>query len=239
MRISALIIVTLIVSSSAAAVSLPNEERISTESLSLSFQGPSIRDDGLFMTVLMQGAPACVYSPGKPVLPLYTTTLELPFGSTIRDTTIHFNEVKTMNLTKKITPAPYPFIGGTTTEPSPVQGDDTVYGSKELYPTQWVTYTTGGGLNEQHTHVTLLTLQVFPVRYSPQNDTLLYLNECQITITYKPPTRSPFPNNALYDLVIITPAQFVRPLERLADHKNTHGIRTQIKTLEEIYQEHP
>jgi len=72
-------------------------------------------------------------------------------------------------------------------------------------------YTTGSGLNEESNHVTFLTVQVFPVRYSPGTDTITHLNQCLISITYTPPTHSPFPIDSLYDLVIIAPVQFVLP----------------------------
>jgi hypothetical protein len=114
-----------------------------------------------------------------------------------------------------------------------------VYNSAELYPSQWFTYSTGAGLNNKGIHVTFFTLQVFPARYSPASDTLTYLNDCQITITYKLPTQTPFPHDVIYNLVIITPAKFVLPLQRLAEHKNNIGVRTQIKTLGDIYQEYP
>jgi hypothetical protein len=94
---------------------------------------------------------------------------------------------------------------------------------------------TGGGLDQTGNHVTFLTVRVFPVHYSPGTDTLRYFNSCQINISYEPPTQSPFPCVVTNDLVIICPSQFVRPLERLANHKNSLGIRTKIITLDEIY----
>jgi len=41
------------------------------------------------------------------------------------------------------------------------------------------------------------------------------------------------------DLIIICPAQFVLPLQRLATHKNSVGVRTEIKTTGEIYRTYP
>jgi hypothetical protein len=73
------------------------------------------------------------------------------------------------------------------------------------------------------------------MQYNPGADILRYFDSCHITITYEPPTQSPFPSVVTNELVIICPSQFVRPLERLADHKNSLGIRTKIITLNEIY----
>lgn len=239
MKVSVFIAIGLILSSSVAAVSFTYEEHTLTKSLSISFSEPSFVDDGSFVNVLMQGAAACLYRPGKPVLPMYTTTLQLPFGSIIRNVTLHFDEVKIMMLQKKITPAPYPFIEEASQEPTQVSIDTGVYYSKEFYPLQWITYSTGGGLNEESKHVTFFTVRVFPVHYSPGTDTLTYLDSCQITITYEPLPYSPFPSQVTNNLVIISPLQFVLPLQRLVEHKNNIGVHTQIKTLEEIYHDYP
>ena len=42
-----------------------------------------------------------------------------------------------------------------------------------------------------------------------------------------------------YDMVIITPETFSESIQPLITHKNNYGIRTFIKTVEEIYSEYP
>jgi hypothetical protein len=239
MRIVPAVVIGLILISNVMVGGEQYQTTTQKETLSLSFQEPSVINEGSSVRVLMQGAAACLYRAGKPVLPLYTTTLQLPFGSTIQEITIDFDEVHTMALANKIISAPYPMIEGSPQDISFVSKDAGVYTSSEFYPQEWMTYATGGGLNEQSTHVTFLTLQVSPVRYSLKTDQLIYLTECQITITYELPAHSFFPSNAMYNLVVITPRQFVRPLQRLADHKNMFGVRTQIMTLEDIYKQYP
>ncbi len=179
-----------------------------------------------------------MYEPGKPVLPLFTTTLQLPFGSLIRDVTIHVGDVNIKILQKKITPAPYPVIEGVSVVPSESSSNTKFYESMDFYPLQWMTYVTGGGLNQSGSRVTFLTVRVFPLRYCSGTDTLLYFNSCQISISYMQPTQSPFSSIVTNDLVIICPRQFIRPLERLADHKNSLGICTKIVTLDEIYNQY-
>jgi hypothetical protein len=41
-----------------------------------------------------------------------------------------------------------------------------------------------------------------------------------------------------YDMVIIAPSIFSSPLQKLIDHKNNHGIKTTLKTTEDIYKEY-
>ena len=239
MKITVFFILGFLVSSSVLVNGLTNEEHIQTQLLSLSFEEPTLIDNGSSATVRMNGAPACVYQPGQPVLPMYTTTLQLPFGSTIRDVTIQFDDIKTLMLQERITTAPTPFLQGISRKLSEVpivaEKDETT----DFYPSQWMTYSTGGGLNQDSKHVTFFTLRVYPVRYNQATETLLYLDSCDIIITYEPLENSPFPNQAKNDLVIICPTQFVLPLLRLAEHKNMVGVRTQIITLAEIYRDYP
>jgi hypothetical protein len=238
MKLTVFFVMGFLVSSSVLVTGLTNEEHTQSQILSLSFHEPTFTANGSTLTVLMQGAPACVYQPGKPVLPMYTTTLQLPFGSIIKDVTIHFDDVKTLLLQEKITVAPDALsqaVSSTPSVPTIAEEDDT----SDFYPLQWIAYFTGGGLNENSEHVTFFTLQVFPVRYNCATDTLLYLDSCDITITYDAPAHSPFPSQAKNDLVIICPTRFVLPLLRLAEHKNMVGVRTKIITLAEIYRTYP
>lgn len=239
MRLSPIIIACLFLTGSISVVGVTNHNQPAQKSLSLSFQDPSFIDNDAYVQVVMHGADACMYHAGTPVLPLYTTTLQLPFGSTIQAVTIDFDKTYSLVLSKKIISAPYPMIEGAAFAVSSYPKDETIYNSTKLYPEQWVTYTTGGGLNEQSEHVTFLTLQVSPVRYVPKSDTVTYMTQCKVIVTYEPPMFSPFPDKAIYDLVIITPSQFTLPLQRLAGHKNMFGVSTQITTLEEIYKKYP
>jgi hypothetical protein len=236
---SVFFVIGLLLLSSIPVAGLIDETPTKEQHLSLLFHEPLLTDDGNTISVQMQGAPACVYQSGYPVVPRYTTTLELPFGSIITHVTLLFDDVQTVTIQKKITPAPYPVIGGVCSHPQDVSTDSNIYRSTEFYPAEWCTYTTGGGLNANGTHVTFCTLQVYPLRYSPGTDTLQYLTSCDLTVTYQPATQSFFPTIVTNNLVIITPALFAGPLKRLADHKNNLGIRTQIVTLRDIYRDYP
>jgi hypothetical protein len=45
-------------------------------------------------------------------------------------------------------------------------------------------------------------------------------------------------NTDQYDMVIITPKEFEGVVQKLADHKNAHNIKTTVKTTQEIYKEY-
>jgi hypothetical protein len=240
MNISAVVVVMgLLVCGSTAAFGHPPMDSMQRESLALSFGAPAVRDTGTFLQVSMSGTQATLYQAGKPALPMYTTTLQLPFGSAIQDVTICLGETKTMNLQKKISPAPAPYTDGTTRERTDVVLDTNTYSAQEYYPLQWFSYSTGGGLSKEGTHVTFFTIRVFPLRYSPGTDTLLFIDNCELHFSYKTPVNSPFPVTASNDLVIISPYLFVPVLEKLATHKTTIGWKTKIIPLNTIYSEYP
>lgn len=235
MKNSVLIVLAFICCSNIIVASPTNIEHRNILSLSLSFKNPSISDDGLYVDITMEGADACLYWPGYPVLPKYTTILQLPFSSIIQNVTIQFDELKTMNLQKKITPTPYPLIDGNNIKSSEILLNDQFYTSEGLYPQEWFSYSMGGGLNEDGKHVTFFTLHVYPLRYNQSIDKLIYFENCQLLITYKTPINSPFPQVSTNDLIIISPPLFVPALERLVEHKSSVGIRSKIITLGEIY----
>jgi len=239
MKLTVFFVMGFLVMSSILVTSLKTEEHTQMQLVSLSFEKPTLIYNGSTPTVLMNGAPACVYHTGKPVLPLFTTTLQLPFGSIIQKVTIQFDAVKTLILQERIMTAPTPLMQDISRKPSDVPLSETMDGTPGYYPPKWFTYFTGGGLNQDSEHVTFFTLQVYPVRYNQATATLLYLDSCEIIITYEPPATSPFPSQAKNDLIIICPTQFVFPLLRLAEHKNIIGVRTQIITLAEIYRNYP
>ena len=235
MRATVFIVIGILLSSGMVATGLVNKDNLQTHCFSLSFEEPTFVNEGTTLKMTMKGAPACLYNSEKPALPMYTTTLQLPFGSTIQDVTLRCGDMHTRVLQKKITRIPYPHVQGTLSEEKEFSLGTARDDGEEFYPSYWIKYSTGAGLNEEGKHVTFFTLQVFPVRYNQETDTIQYIDSCDITMTYTPLTSSPFPRTVITELVIICPTQFFLPLQRLAEHKNSKGIHTQIVTLEEIY----
>jgi hypothetical protein len=66
---------------------------------------------------------------------------------------------------------------------------------------------------------------------------IYYSTNAEVLINYIAPT-DPVSFNDEYDMVIIAPESFTDTLQSLAAHKNNNGIRTIIKTLDEIYEEY-
>ena len=179
-------------------------------------------------------------TPGQPMLPKILHTVELPFGvqNVVVEVTPH--QIEEILLTKQVrsAPIPLPLLPDSPTLIDADFKDKTVYQKNELYPINWFSYKIGCGLNKNHDHITHLAIDLYPVRYNPQTNTLNIANSLDVEISYKEPTHNPFPTTSEYDLVIITPSEFIDEAQRLVDHKNSYGIETLLKTTEEIYDEY-
>lgn len=61
-----------------------------------------------------------------------------------------------------------------------------IYSGNRLYPSELFTYHTGAGINNEGRHVLYLSLQIYPVRYNPIDNKLVYVEDVNITISYNP-----------------------------------------------------
>ena len=118
----------------------------------------------------------------------------------------------------------------------PLKRSEEIYSSEKLYPELTYNYRTTTGLNKGE-HVVFLTVQCYPVRYSPAENTLYYSDTVKISVTYEEPS-NPITFLDEYDLVIIAPSKFEQALQPLIEHKNSKEMNTTLKTTEEIYAEY-
>jgi len=207
------------------------------EFFTLQFLNPDIIKRETFIEINMEGTNTKLYHSGKPILPMYSTTLSYPFITKIVDIQYEIQEVKTMVLSKAILPAPYPFIQNIEQNKLKNNIHENVYNSNEFFPQTWITYYTGGGIDKNNIFKTYCNLRIYPVRYSPGTNTLHYIKNINLTIIYKK-LPNPFPSKSSYDLVIIAPSIFSEYLQKLIEHKNNFGIKTTLKTIEDIYNEY-
>ena len=179
-------------------------------------------------------------SPGKPMLPRVIKTFELPFGVKNIRVQIEVKEVEEKTISGEITPCPAPmtFVSQIEKAKFPVK-DVGVYSSDELYPKKWYSFNVGCGLNSEGRHTTFLNINLYPVRYAPMLNKIQNVNKITLIITYEKPENSLFPVENKYDLVIISPAVFSKKLRPLIEHKNVHGVKTTLKTTQEIYNQYP
>ena len=225
--------------SSVTTVGIAKEAHNNQKILQLTFSEPTITTNGEFVEIDMEGTNARLYHARQPVLPVYTTTMSLPFGTKILGISCETYDIVTEQLPLKINPAPDPIISNEHSKVLIQKMDKKIYHTDEFFPDSWISYHTGAGLNDKNEHKTFLTIRIYPVRYNSVIDTIICAKKISITIDYKESENDPFPEMSSFDLLIITPFSFSHSLQKLVNHKNKNGILTTIATLESIYRTYP
>ena len=189
---------------------------------------------GTYASLAFPESTSQLMNPGEPVIPQINRVYLLPFQSQGIRVSVDFSQPTTYQLYKFLRPAPEPQIDGVQKD-TLVTPLEEVYQSPQLYPANSFTYKTSTGLSGEQ-HVVFLSVTIYPVRYSPLENTLLVSKESTISVTYEQPIQPKlFPND--FDLLIIAPAQFEAALQPLVDHKNSFGMNTTLVTLETISDE--
>jgi hypothetical protein len=194
-----------------------------------------------YLTLQLSGMGTYQTNPGQPRLPKIVHVVELPFGATDICVSLTPQSITTSTIGYDVQPASVllPLSPDYVTAALQVDmKDELVYSMTTPYPETWYTTTVSCGLNEHNQHITYLTIHYYPIRYTPISKTIHIAENADISISYTEPRESIFPQTAASDLVIIAPDSFSESLQRLIDHKNGVGIRTFLKTTEDIYREY-
>ena len=238
-KILPLIIVGILFLSGFGAVAMTDDNNydLKIENKSVIISEPIIWETDQYATISLAGSTSSLLHAGKPVLPVITKIFTFPFGSRIISVDVSFSEIKEEMLSRKVTPGSRPVtsIAGFQLDSEPMK-DITIYNSPELYPSSNYSYSITAGLYGEE-HVILLAVQCYPIRYSPSQNKIYYSKNFEIDIIYEEPSNPiEFPDE--YDLVIIAPETFSDTLQHLVEHKNSYGIDTVMKTVEDIYNEY-
>ena len=234
MRIFFPIICVTVMVLSTVGMSVPSTTFSSNEQAeNISISIPTISESKTSTSVTIPEAATYLNNPGQPILPVVIKKYTFPQGTIINQvncvpkTFFEKNIIKPLSFAQK----PLSYLSGVNIEPT--KKDDMVYLSDSLYPSTFFNYQIGVGFNGNE-HVTYLTIFFYPVRYVPAKNLLTYTTEVGITINYQEPSSQKTLAND-YDLVIIAPREFQKPLERLVTHKDQMGIKTKLITTQEIY----
>ncbi len=200
----------------------------------IDFSAPIVTENNGDGDIILPEATGVLSVEGCPVLPVFSKTFEFPLGTQIVSVDVDPSAVETLFVDRPIKPAPTKQKIGD--QLIPVEGiiDAEVYTSNELYPSSWYTISLGAGLNHDNDHTLFVTIRIYPVRYLPTIQSLVYSTHFTINLGYKEAT-PPQPSSQTYSLVIIAPEEFSETLQPLVDHKNAYGVSTILVPLEEIY----
>ncbi len=170
---------------------------------------------------------------GFPTMPYTTKVITLPLGVTIEQIRVDIDTSKTLKIPRKIVPASKPIITVDSKKDTEESWENEIYKSNSFYPLQWVNSDVGVGRNNNNLTL-FLTLHIFPIRYNPVENLLLWINELTVTIDYKI-KENPLSLPDTYDLLIISPEEFTDKLEELVTHKENQGVKTTLVTTNDIY----
>jgi hypothetical protein len=192
-----------------------------------------------YLQISIDTADQYLLNPGKPVIPKIVQTFELPFGVTDINVQVHPSKINTKIIDKQIRPSPAPLPLSPIKNKIINEGkDEQIYQSNQPYPSEQFQYNVGVGVNDHYEHVTYVTVHIYPIQYMPRLNKITIAEQSDITITYNKPNSNPFPQKTDYDLAIISPESFSDALQPLIEHKNSYGVKTVLKTIEEIYSEY-
>jgi hypothetical protein len=198
------------------------------------FSKPVISGDDGFIEITVDKTNSFITDEGRPMMPFFSKTIELPIGTKITNVKISSSQIKNIAVEKHIKPVPpkQRIDDGIVTVGDTL--DPGVYGSSEPYPSKWGSYSTGVGLNKNNERVLFLSLHLYPARYVPSEKSIQCAGQIDSCITYEEPENE-VEIYDVFDLVIISPLEFADNLQPLISHKNDYGMNTNLVTLEEIY----
>jgi len=203
---------------------------------------PIISNSANYMSIEFEGSNSYINDPGKPVLPKYRKIFEFSKEVKIHGLDFEYNKVYEKSINGKIIPAAQSIPLDekyVNNNGQYLVENEIVYNSDLYYPNTWFDYKIKCGLNDNKVKTTFLILDIYPVRYNPIDEKLLYITDSKIIIDYTDDEYNKFKTEFdSYDMVIIAPEKFIQGLEQFVDHKNSHGVKTKIKTVEEIFNEY-
>ena len=165
---------------------------------------------------------AALLAANKPIIPVYIKTYVFPAGSkfSIEAKPLEIKKLENVTLKASYIPAPpgYEIKEGS-------------YDKNIIYPEKWYSYEAMGGIKGNE-HVVILIVHLYPIRYVAGD--VLFADKFELKINYIEPSHPLFSKDE-YDLLIITPDEWKEDLQQFKQHKEQHGIRTIVVSLQEIY----
>ena len=230
-----ILIIGILITGSLGAFATPEQEEseLITINESVDISRPLIKDENGLSAVSLKEGNSYLLDPGCPMLPTISKVFTLPFGSKVDEVKVSYDNLQETKLSKNIKLATEPMQIG---QANILETDENqVFYSSEIFPEEKFSYRTGTGIfNDER--VTFLTVQCNPVTYSSVENTLYSYENIDISISYSNGEKTASTMDE-YDLLIISAAPMSSTIQKLIDHKNSHGVQTMFKPVDEIYDE--
>ena len=234
-KIFSVVIIQFFVLSGIITVAISNDnEEILLEKITIPISDPVFEKNEEFISIHIKESTSNLMETGKPIIPTFSKVFTFPIGTKISNVNVNF-DVKEYVLPGKIqpSPGPVPLLNHLQDETiHEIIPDEEIYSSFDFYPSEPYYVRYGAGLKDRE-HVIYLTVVCY-VQYSPAADVIKTPKNIDIEIGYMP-SDSPLKSVGEYDMLIITDEAFVSQLQPLVDHKNDHGVKTILETVQTIY----
>jgi len=237
-KLSIILLVSMFILTSFGAVALP-DSNVNVQRTSLQVSSMQIVEQGSYALVSLEEAESMRMVEGQPMLPVITKVLSFPLGTKVGSVDVSY-DTDVVTLEKKIAPAPSAVIldGSMSPDEISLSEDPVVYESDALYPANPVSVRKGAGIDKDGNHVLYVTVQVTPQYNALENTLEVPSGDIDFELNYVLP-ETPFVTADEFDMVVITAAALEDACSAFVDHKNSIGIRTYVKTVEDIYDEYP
>ncbi len=233
-RIFVICIINIIVFSGILPIAISNNIEISLEKVTINISDPVFEKNEEFLSINFKESTSNLMDSGKPIIPTFSKVFTFPIGTRILNVNVNLN-VKEYILSYKIQPSPntVQYLNSYQEEAiNKAIPDEGIYSNSDFYPSEPYIVKIGAGLKGRE-HVIYINIFCY-VQYSPGTDIIKVPKTIDIEIEYLP---SDFSFTALneYDMLIITDENFISYLQPLVDHKNNHGVKTVLETVQNIY----
>lgn len=239
--ISKLLIVSVLVLSLSLVVPIKSETAQNQLSESIVFSDIILNPgDNNYLIPQMKGTNTYLENSGKPMLPVCHLTYTFKENIELNNVQCYFGDTREVTISKKILPSESTYPLNENVPSIPVRSEDPlVYEVDNIFPEKNYEYTIRCGLDENGYDVFYLIIDLFPIRYNPIQNKLIYVTNVDLFIDFEINENK---QSSLimdeYDLVIIAPSDFQSELQPLIQHKNDNGVRTFLKTTDDIYTEY-
>jgi len=228
-------IVVALVLSGIGAIAIEADDNTRQDITSFYVSDPMFSTSGNYIAVNLEEQTSVTMEENKPMTPVITKVFAFNQGTEIKDVQVNY-DVKEYQLSEKICPAPAPvaLIDNNANVKKDIIADKETYESSKLYPADSYSVKYAFGMYQGERSV--MVIVKINSQYNSAEDILTVPSgDIEVSIIYDEPAKQPASADS-YDMLIITPAEFVTNLQPLVDHKAAMGITTIVETLEDIYE---
>ncbi len=207
-KIIPILIVVILVLSGLGAIATPQEQNIENEKIKVAFSKLAFEDEGKYITINVEEANGLLIKDGKPLLPMYTHQIVLPFGTKVKSVKATPRNIVEKTLPKQITPSPIAMVAGTEMTTNNVKTSEI----SDPYPENWYDYDIRVGLKNNERSL-IIDTYFYPISYHSKDDTISWAKEVEITVEFEPSSRIFGTLKEEYDFIILTADEFYEALK--------------------------